>query len=498
MTNFKDYFKDKKVTVMRIGLLGRGIGDTAYLAEAGARVTVVDAAPAEVMQPAVDQLKQYTNITWKFGSYDFADFKDADLVLVGAGTPLNEPVLTQCRTAGVRLVQSAALFAELSKVPIIGVTGTRGKSTVTMMIHHVLSFVTGEPVLLGGNIRGISNLQLFKEVKEDSLCVMELDSWQLQGWGWAGISPQVAVFTSFMEDHLNYYQNSLNSDNNNLPKPRTSDVLGEQGEEMGREVGLAGLDSVKDKAMKLYFTDKAQIFLHQEDSGTLVTTPAVFEWIKKILPSETLGQELVLADVSVLPEDMLLSMPGEHNRLNAALATEALRAVGLTDEEIFAGLATFPGVEGRLQLVATIDNVRIYNDNNATTPQATTAALEALDLGNKNIILIAGGADKNIDVTPLAYAITQHCKNVFLTPGSGTDKILPYLHGGEVGVSVMADLKSAFGEAKRLATAGDIILFSPAFASFAQYKNEYERNDEFMGLVNEIVISDKELATTTE
>lgn len=445
---------------MRIGLLGRGIGDTAYLAEAGAQVLVVDSASKEVMQPAVDALAQYQNVTFSFGPYNFADFKDADMVLVGAGAQVNEPVLIECRQAGIRLVQSAALFAEISKIPIIGVTGTRGKSTVTMMIHHVLSFITGEPVLLGGNIRGVSNLQLLNQVKEDSLCVMELDSWQLQGFGWASISPQVAVFTSFMEDHLNYYEKDGKS---------------------------------HDEAMADYFTDKAQIFLHQEDSGTFITTPEVFEWIKKVLPKESLGQELVLADVSVLPEDMLLSMPGKHNRLNAALATQALKAVGLGEEEIFEGLATFPGVEGRLQLVATVDNVRIYNDNNATTPQATTAALEALDLGNKNIILIAGGADKNINIAPLAYAITQHCKLVYLTPGSGTDNLIGYLHGGETGVSIMDGLATAFAEAKRMATAGDIILFSPAFASFAQYKNEYERNDEFMRLIGKLVSTESEV-----
>jgi UDP-N-acetylmuramoylalanine-D-glutamate ligase len=196
MENFGDYFKGKQVTVMRIGLLGRGIGDAAYMAKAGAEILVVDAAPVEVMQPAVDQLSQYPNIKWKFGPYDFADFKDADLVLVGAGAPFDEPVLLECQAAGVRLVQSAALFAEL--VWRAGDWGDwyAGKSTVTMMIHHVLSYITGENILLGGNIRGVSNLQLLDTVKEDSLCVMELDSWQLQGWGWAGISPTVAVFTS--------------------------------------------------------------------------------------------------------------------------------------------------------------------------------------------------------------------------------------------------------------------------------------------------------------
>ena len=164
--NFSNYFAGKKITVMRIGLLGRGVGDAAFLAEMGAEVLVVDNAQQSVMQPSVDALSAYSNITCKFGEYDLADFTSCDFVLVGAGTPLRSPQLQAARDAGVPLKQSAAWFAELSKVPVIGVTGTRGKSTVTHMIHHVLSEVTGEAILLGGNVRGVSNLQLLKEVKE--------------------------------------------------------------------------------------------------------------------------------------------------------------------------------------------------------------------------------------------------------------------------------------------------------------------------------------------
>jgi len=450
--NFQNYFKGKKVTVMGLGLLGRGVGDAAYIAEAGAaEVIVTDLKTGEELVDSVVKLRDYPNVKLVLGEHCKDDFQNRDFVLVAAGVPMDSEYLEYARSTGTLLKQSASLFAELSKIPIIGVTGTRGKSTVTHMIHHVLSYATGEPILLGGNIRGVSNLQLLKEVKEDSLCVMELDSWQLQGFGWAGISPQIAVFTNFMEDHLNYYMRGGKS---------------------------------KEEAMKLYFTDKAQIFLHQEESGVLITTPEIFARAQK-LPG-TLGQEVILADVSVLPEDMLLSMPGEHNRLNAALAYEALKATGLTDEEIFEGLATFPGVEGRLQLVATVDNVRIYNDNNATTPQATTVALESLDQGKRNIILIAGGADKNIDITKLAYAITKHCKQVFLIPGTGTDNLLGYLHGGEVSVSVMEDLAAATAAAKSSAVPDDIVLFSPAFASFSQYRNEYERNDEFLNIINNL------------
>jgi UDP-N-acetylmuramoylalanine--D-glutamate ligase len=446
--NFQDYFSGKRVTVMRIGLLGRGVGDTAFLAEMGAEVHVVDDASAEVMKPSVDALKEYTNVRFTFGPYREQDFIETDFVLVGAGTPLDMPVLEAARTRGVPIKQSAAWFAELSSVPIIGVTGTRGKSTVTHMIHHVLSEATGEKILLGGNVRGVSNLQLLKEVHEDALCVMELDSWQLQGFGWAKRSPQIAVFTNFMEDHLNYYM-------------------------------AGGRD--KEEAMRLYFDDKANIFKYQEESGVLVTTPAVFDRIKT-LAGVALGQQVILADMSIIPEDSLLAMPGEHNRLNAALAYEALRAVSLTDEEIFAGLASFSGVPGRLEYLGERDGVKIYNDNNATTPTATIAGLRAVgNKDDKNVILIAGGSYKNVDPNPLVAEIPLYCKKVVLLPGTGTDIIKDV---------VEAEMVDSMTEAVKAGLAvgepGDVLLFSPGFASFGLFKNEYERNDIFVDAINDL------------
>jgi len=451
--NFTDYFKGKKITVLRIGLLGRGVGDAAFLASMGAEVLVVDNAPQEVMQPSVDALSEYPNITFKFGAYDTADFTSCDYVLVGAGTPLASPELAAARAAGVPLKQSAAWFTELSKVPVIGVTGTRGKSTVTHMIHHVLSEVTGEKILLGGNVRGVSNLQLLNEVTEDSLCVMELDSWQLQGWGWSQMSPLIAVFTNFMPDHLNYYQ-------------------------------AGGVDA--QAALDLYFADKANIFRYQEDSGVFITLPEVFQRAKS-LSGVSLGQEVVLVDGSALPEDTLLSMPGEHNRLNAALAYEALKAVSLTDEEIFSSLVTFPGVPGRLQFLPEHNGIKIINDNNATTPQATMAGLTAVGTTeDKNIILIAGGAYKEVDPQPLLELIPQYCKQVILLPGSGTDMIKDQLE---------AAVAETMAEAVKLALAagqpGDTLLFSPGFASFGLFKNEYERNDAFLQAVYEQTESPK-------
>jgi len=451
--DFQDYFKDKKVTVMRIGLLGRGVGDTAYMAEAGAEIKVVDDAPQEQMQPSVDALAQYSNVSFKFGPYDFVDFREADFVLVGAGTPLEEPVLVECKKNRIPLKQSAALFAELTKIPIIGVTGTRGKSTVTAMIHHVLSVVTGEEILLGGNVRGLSNLQLLKQVKPDSLCVMELDSWQLQGWGWSQMSPQIAVFTNFMDDHINYYEKGGKS---------------------------------REEALRLYFADKANIFLYQEESGVLVTTPAVWEMAGSFASGQniTLGQEVKLVDASVLPEDTFLSMPGEHNRLNAALAYEALKSVSLTDEEIFPALASFPGVEGRLEKIGEINGVSIYNDNNATTPAATAAGLKALANG-QNIVLLVGGSDKNLPVEELAREIEKSCAHVVFYSGTGTEKLKSALSP-----AVSHEEHRVFNDAIEAllatVTPGNIALFSPAFASFGEeFRNEYDRHDMFVKAVAE-------------
>jgi UDP-N-acetylmuramoylalanine--D-glutamate ligase len=365
---------------------------------------------------------------------------------------------------------SAALFARLSGIPIIGVTGTRGKSTVTHMIHHVLSQATdGAPVLLGGNVRGRSNLQLLKEAEEDSIAVLELDSWQLQGFGWARLSPHIAVFTNFMEDHLNYYHGDMDA----------------------------------------YFADKANIFLYQEDGDVLVTTPEVFERAKEFAKGKriTLGQEIVLADASVLPDDALLSTPGEHNRLNAALAYEALKATSLTDEEIFAGFASFPGVPGRLQYLREVKVVnpateggwaKIYNDNNATTPQATVVGLRALgDEAKKNIVLIMGGADKGIDTSELLAEIPKYCKAVVLLAGTGTGRIASSMQKAEGSKPPTAyrlpptfgpydSLNEALQKALAEATKEDVILFSPAFASFGMFKNEYDRNDQFVALVQEL------------
>jgi len=443
MKNFCEPFEAKKVTVMGLGLLGRGVGDVEFLAACGARVLVTDTKRAHELADSIEKLKKYPNVSFHLGEHKEEDFTRCDFILKAAGVPLSSPFIEAARTADVPVYMSTALFANYAMhegAMIVGVTGTRGKSTVTQMMYEILKTKNKENVLLGGNVRGVSTLSFLPQVTKDTIAVLELDSWQLQGFGDLKISPQIAVFTNLMPDHQNYY-----------------------------------------KDMDEYFADKANIFRFQIEGDVLVCGKGIEEKITAAAPK-------VLPRVPTpLPSDWKLKIPGEHNRENAALAAEALRTLKVSEDEIRVGLEKFEGVEGRLQLAGEVNHVKIYNDNNATTPEATIAALEALDPeGRRNILLIIGGADKGLDMSHLQRAIQMHCKKVLLLAGTGTEKIRSY-----VSDAVFFDsLKSAFDAALASATMDDIILFSPAFASFGMFKNEYERNDEFVRILTEVLKRD--------
>src|SRR5690554_592143 len=146
--NFCPEFKGKKITVMGLGLLGRGIGDVAYLAKCGAELIVTDLKAEEQLRESVEKLKGFSNIRFVLGKHRLEDFRDRDMVLKAAGVPLDSPYIAEAKKHGIPVRMSAAVVAKLTGMPIFGVTGTRGKSTVTHMIHHLLSESTDGEILL--------------------------------------------------------------------------------------------------------------------------------------------------------------------------------------------------------------------------------------------------------------------------------------------------------------------------------------------------------------
>jgi len=437
--NHCDYFKGKKITVMGLGLLGRGVGDTAFLSECGADLIVTDLKTENELRASLEELKGYQNIQYVLGGHRKEDFISRDFILKAAGVPLESEYVNEAVARNIPVEMSASLVAKLTEATIIGVTGTRGKSTVTQLIYHILK-ENGKDVHLAGNVRGISTLSVLEEAPKGSFVVMELDSWQLQGFGTSNISPHISVFTTFYPDHMNYYRSD----------------------------------------MQTYFDDKSHIFMHQKKGDILITTKQShisIDRYSKVVPNN----EIIVKSFKTDNPSLL----GDHNKENAGCAVEVARSLGISEEKIKKSVDTFEGVEGRLQFVKEVNSVKIYNDNNATSPEATIAALKAL---KKNIILILGGVDKELKMNKLIDVLPEYCKAVVLFKESGTDKIrdeVMALSGLEV---VEEDgLKNTVARAMSLAKSGDTMLYSPSFVSFGKhFKNEYDRNDQFMDIVENL------------
>ncbi|HNW71775.1 MAG TPA: UDP-N-acetylmuramoyl-L-alanine--D-glutamate ligase [Candidatus Paceibacterota bacterium] len=443
MDSYKQFFKDKKITVMGLGLLGRGLGYTKFLAECGADLIVTDLKTKKQLATSLKQLGKYKNIKYVLGEHRLEDFKNREMIVKAAGVPFDSIYIKEAKKNNIPIEMDVSLFAKLApQVIIVGVTGTRGKSMTAMLIYEILSKnLKDKKVYLGGNIRGVATLPLLEKAKPGDVLVCELDSWQLQGFGDAKMSPHISIFTSFMPDHMNYYKNS----------------------------------------MKDYFADKMNIFKYQKKNDFLIIRPHVEKLISKKVKSK-----IIVADVKKLVGFKFV-VPGEHQRENLACAFEVARLFKIPIVKIKNTVKNFKGIEGRLQHLKTVRGIKIYNDNNATTPEATIAGIKALYQDGKEgkIVLISGGADKKLDLKLYVNVVNTFCKAIVLIPGSGTNVLLkdyklkiPYVVG--------KDFKDAVLKGLDFTKKGDVLLFSPAFASFGIFNNEYERNDLFVKLINKL------------
>ncbi|HTE48945.1 MAG TPA: UDP-N-acetylmuramoyl-L-alanine--D-glutamate ligase [Candidatus Paceibacterota bacterium] len=447
MKDFRAFFEGKKVTVMGLGLLGRGVGDALFLAESGAKLTVTDLKTKEQLKESLKKLPKFKDIKYVLGEHRLEDFQKADLVLKAAGVSSDSIYIKEAKANNIPIEMSATLFSKLSGLPMVAVTGTRGKSTVAHLIAHILEFV-GKKVIMGGNVRGISNLQLLKQAKNAEIAVFELDSWQLQGFGDHKISPYIAVFTTFFADHMGYYKGNT----------------------------------------KKYFSDKSHIFKHQKKDDLLIVGSQALPFIKKW--GGKLASKIIVSK-GRLPKGWKLNLPGIHNVYNAALALETARALSIPDVKIKKALSTFIPLTGRLQLLREVKGIKIYNDNSSTTPEATIAALKALgDKNKRKVVLIIGGDNKFLDMSQLLREIPKYCSKVVLFKEKGTDLIRDQvLKLSNIGINVYEEegLPDTVGRAFDIARKGETILYSPAFSSFGKYfENEYDRGDKFMKIVNRL------------
>jgi len=417
---------------MGLGVLGRGVNLAKFLSENGAELIITDLKSEKELSSSLNKLKKFKRIKYILGQHRLSDFRNRDMVIKAAGVPLNSLYIKEAKKNGISVEMDASLFAKLSETKIVGVTGTRGKSTVTHFIYQALEKYSKENVYLGGNVKGMATSVLLKKIKPDDIVVLELDSWQLQGFGDSKISPDISVFVNFLPDHLNYYKGSLVS----------------------------------------YFNDKANIFKYQKKDDYLVLSRQALKEIKKRYKGKIKGQTIIN---NSLPKNWKIKLIGEHNRDNLALGIRVLEVLGLKKSFIKKAVEGYKGVPGRLEFIKKVNDVSYYNDTNASSPEATIAALKAFD--KENIILIAGGSDKNLDFKQMVREVKERVNSLILFKGKGTDKMIRYLKGYPF--ELVNNMKEAVKKARSFSQKGDIILLSPGTASFGVFKNEYDRGDQF-------------------
>lgn len=426
---------------MGLGLLGGALNDAIFLAGCGAELTITDLKSKSELAPSLKKLSKFKNIKYVLGHHDLEDFKKADFILQPGNVPVDSPYLAEAKKNNIPIHESESLFMEYAEnIKVVGVTGTRGKTTTTCLIYEISKSVFGRKVHLGGNVKGKSTLSLLKDIREGDLVVLELDSWCLHGFGDIGKSPHISVFTNLMSDHLNYY--------------------------------LKGSKDEKEAEQK-YFSDKAQVYLNQKKEDFLICGEKIAKRIGRVE-----SQKIIVGKENV-SKDWKLKIKGEHNLENISCAVKVAEILDVPMNKIKKAVEKFSGVEGRQEFLREYRGVKIYNDTTATTPDATIVALKSLgDLKQKNIILIMGGADKNLDMSGFINEVPKYCKKVILLAGTGTEKL-----GGKIDGVVVKSLKEGLLEALKGAKKGDILLFSPAFASLGMFTNEFDRGEQFVRLI---------------
>lgn len=440
-------WRNKRVTVMGLGGFGGGVGVTRWLVANRARVVVTDKAPAEKLAGALREIADL-DVTLRLGGHQERDFRATDLVVVNPAVPESSDFLHAARSAGVPITTEINLFVERCPARCVGVTGSVGKSTVTAMIGHVLSTVRARRVWVGGNI-GRSLLDGLAEITAEDIVVLELSSFQLQRTPLVRWSPHVAVLTNITPNHLDWHGSFE--------------------------------DYVAAKLNILRFQDPARDLVVIQDLPQLRAHVAhargsaerVWRYgLDGLVPTAS-------CDTHVRRwEDLTLDVPGRHNRENAAAALAVAHTLGVPSEQALAALATFQALPHRLQKVAERDGVTFYDDSKSTTPEAAITALRAIDAP---LLVILGGYDKGSDLQPIAEEAARRTKLAACIGKTGPGLAAAIRRAGGVAQDC-GDLPTAVAACRAHARPGDVVLLSPACASWDQFVDYRARGTLFAEL----------------
>ncbi|MDP4163908.1 MAG: UDP-N-acetylmuramoyl-L-alanine--D-glutamate ligase [Bacillota bacterium] len=443
-------YHHKKILVL--GLAKSGVTAASLLHKLGAFVTVNDQKPLSENPEAQGLLEQGIKVICGEHPIELLD-EGFELIVKNPGIPYHNPMIRGALEMGIPVITEVELAYQISEAPFIAITGTNGKTTTTTLVHEMLKS-GGKSPLIAGNIGTVASGVAQKATEEDTI-VIELSSFQLMGI--ETFNPRIAIITNLYDAHLDYHgtRSEYFDAKANITGNQTSTeyliVNAEQDEVM--EIAR------KSKATIIPFSAKRKL-----ETGAYTENG----WICFN------GQRVMEMDKIMLP--------GAHNLENILSAMAAAKLTGVENDAIQNVLQTFSGVKHRLQFVGELDGRKFYNDSKATNILATVNALAAF---KQPIVLLAGGLDRGNEFDELI----PYLKNVkaLITFGQTADKIERV--GREAGIKMIKrvdNVEIAVPEAYALSSQGDVILLSPACASWDQYKTFEVRGDIFTGAVNKL------------
>jgi len=455
LMEFKNYIKNRKTAIIGLGVSNIPLLD--YLYSLGAKITVFDNRTIdEIDKDLVDKIMD-KEIDFSFGKNNLSKLVGYEIIFRSPTCRPDTKELEKESERGAVITSEIEMLMELCPGKVIGVTGSDGKTTTTSLIYEIIK-KQGYNCYLGGNI-GIPLFSKIEEMQPEDIVVLELSSFQLME---NSSSPDIAVITNISPNHLDIH-----------------------------------------KSYEEYIEAKKNIFKNQTENGIVVLNAdneitkqcakqakgkvVFFSKKQKLSEGVILDNEVIKVCKDKLRKHLVntkdLMLKGEHNYENACAAIAATLSLASTDNQIEV-IQNFKGVKHRLEFVKEIDGVKWYNDSIGTSPTRTIAGLNSFE---EKIVLIAGGYDKKLDYEPLAKPIIDSVSALVLI-GQTARKIKAAVQaqdlGGKIEIIECDTLKEAVDSAKELAQKGEVVLFSPASASFDMNKNCEERGDKFKKIVN--------------
>ena len=458
LEKFEEYIKNKKIAVIGIGVSNIPLID--YLFEKEAKVTIFDDREEEkISKDILDKIKKY-KFDYYFGKRNLDNLHGFEVIFRSPSCLPTKPELVREKERGAVITTEIEQLIKMAPCKVIGITGSDGKTTTTTLTAKILED-GGYNVYLGGNI-GIPLFTKLKEIKPEDIIVLELSSFQLMDME---VSPDISAITNITPNHLNVhkdYQEYIDAKKNIYKHQKSTGIL-----VLNADNELTNSCQNDVNGDVILFSSKQRL-----DYGYIVEDGIIKEC------NDGIRRHLISQDE--------IKLKGIHNLQNICTAL-ALTKDLVSTEKALNTIKEFSGVKHRLELVRVLNGVEWYNDSASTSP---TRGISALNSFNKEIVLIAGGADKNLDYTPLGIKIVEKVKSLILIGQTASKiyeavKIEEEKQNKKVDIHMCETFKQSLELAKRIAKPGQIVLFSPASTSFDMFKDMYDRGDKFRKEVND-------------